>query len=595
VAAVASYLERVQQLDPIVLNEEQRHEELTMDLYRTILIDGRGTMRVDTTYSNAQLTQLRDTLLPAARAFPDTLAPKIIDLTIRTLKESPTHLLNETRTLAAQNQASDLISPADAQVSFNPKDVLVHQGKINDKDWEILRAENEAFLHRGLGIWKSRAGTASVAALLTLILAAYIARFQPRIVRNQARGMAIAGLMFLMLIVAQLAGLSSSPTYLFGVAPTILVAMILTIAYEQRFAIGVSTIHAALVTMALNESHAFFLVLWIGVLSCCLLLDDIRTRDKLILVGFATALALIIASCAASLLQLVPPSFMLRNALFAGASGLGVGFVVLGILPFIEKWFKITTSMTLMELADSSQPLLRRLALEAPGTYHHSMQVATLSAESAEAIGADSLLCRVGAYYHDIGKINKPDYFVENQSDGKNRHLSLSPNVSYLIIIGHVKDGVAMAKEYNLPTKLLPFIEQHHGTTLIEWFYKRACDTCDPDGPKISDTQFRYAGPKPKSKEIAIVMLADAVESATRAMAEPTSARIESLVHELAMKRLLDGQFDECDLTMRDLERIERTLAKTLQSFYHARIPYPSNRPAPAPVPADQQTATRSA
>jgi hypothetical protein len=232
--------------------------------------------------------------------------------------------------------------------------------------------------------------------------------------------------------------------------------------------------------------------------------------------------------------------------------------------------------MTLLELADASQPLMRRLSFEAPGTYSHSLQVATLSEEAADAIHANSLLCRVGAYYHDIGKINKPDYFIENQNGGENRHLNLSPNVSLLIIIGHVKDGVEMAKEYNLPTSLLPFIQQHHGTTLVEYFYHRACDNASPDEPKISDTQFRYPGPKPKSKEIAIVMLADAVESATRAMSEPTASRIEALVHELAMKRLTDGQFDECDMTMRDLERIERSLCKTLLSFYHGRIAYPS-------------------
>ena len=149
---------------------------------------------------------------------------------------------------------------------------------------------------------------------------------------------------------------------------------------------------------------------------------------------------------------------------------MAVGFVVLGILPFIEKAFRITTSMTLLELADAIQPLLRRLSLEAPGTYNHSLQVATLAEAAAEAIGANSLLCRVASYYHDIGKINKPDYFIENQTDGENRHMNLSPSVSLLIIIGHVKDGIEMAKEYNLPTSMLPFIQQHHGTTLVEYF-----------------------------------------------------------------------------------------------------------------------------
>jgi hypothetical protein len=232
--------------------------------------------------------------------------------------------------------------------------------------------------------------------------------------------------------------------------------------------------------------------------------------------------------------------------------------------------------MTLLELADVSHPLLRRISSEAPGTWNHSLQVAAMAEEAAEAIGANSLLCRVGCYYHDCGKINKPEYFVENQHDGVNRHLNLSPSVSLLIIIGHVKDGIELAREYNLPTSLFPFIQQHHGTTLVEFFYDRALRTSDPDLHVVSETQYRYPGPKPKSREIAITMLADGCESAARAMVEPTASRIESLVEEMARKRLDDGQFDECDLTMRDLELVKRSLVKSLLGIYHSRIAYPS-------------------
>jgi putative nucleotidyltransferase with HDIG domain len=299
----------------------------------------------------------------------------------------------------------------------------------------------------------------------------------------------------------------------------------------------------------------------------------------LIEVGGAASLAMIAAAAAAGLLSLEPWPFMISNCLYAGAAGLAAGFVVLGILPFIEKSFRITTGMTLLELADASQPLLRRLGIEAPGTYAHSLQVANLAETAAEAIGANALLARVGAYYHDVGKMNKADYFIENQSGGENRHINLTPNVSYLIITGHVKDGVELAKEYNLPTQLIHFIQQHHGTTLVEYFYHQACtrqSQREPDGPAIADHEYRYPGPKPRSKEVAIVMLADAVESACRAMSEPTASRVETLVHELALKRLLDGQFDECDLTIRELELVERSMVKTLLGIYHGRIAYPS-------------------
>ena len=381
-----------------------------------------------------------------------------------------------------------------------------------------------------------------------------------------------------MLLLNQIAAIGTGPLYLFGTAPTLLVAMILAIGYDQRTAIGIGGLHGLLATIALDQGITFFIVLWVGVMTACFLLDDIRTRSKLIEVGGATALAMAAVTAASGLLAFDPWDYIEQNCLLAGASGLTAGFIVLGILPFVEKAFKITTSMTLLELADPSQPLLRRLAMEAPGTYNHSQQVGVISEAAAEAIGANALLCRVASYYHDAGKINKPEYFIENQAGRENRHINLTPNVSFLIITGHVKDGVELAKEYNLPASIIPFIQQHHGTTLVEYFFHQACnqqDKMDPDGPEVKDHQYRYDGPRPKTREVAIVMLADCVESAARTLAEPTASRVESLVHDLAMKRLLDGQFDDCDLTMRQLEQIERSMMKTILGIYHGRISYP--------------------
>jgi putative nucleotidyltransferase with HDIG domain len=448
-----------------------------------------------------------------------------------------------------------------------------------------------------LARWGQRAGLAGIVVLMTTVASFYVARYQPRIVRNYARAGAIAGLLLSMLLLAQLAALGTNSIYFFGVAPTILVAMILTIAYDHRFALAMAGFHAALVTLALDAPVGFLVILGCGVVTCCFLMDDLRTRSKLIEVGGLAALAMLLATIAGGLVEFDSIPYTARNSLYVAAAGLAVGFVVLGILPFIEKAFKITTSMTLLEIADASQPLLRRLSLEAPGTYNHSQQVATLAEEAAEAIGGNSLLCRVAGYYHDVGKINKAEYFIENQTPGENRHINLSPNVSLLIIIGHVKDGVELAKEYNLPTSLLPFIQQHHGTTVVEHFFDKACDKNAPDQPEVAEEQYRYPGPKPKTREIAVLMLADAVESACRAMREPTASRIETLVHEIALKRLHDGQFDECDLTMKDLERIERSLMKSLVGIYHGRIAYSStsaitSAPAPsapaAPAPADE-------
>ena len=252
-----------------------------------------------------------------------------------------------------------------------------------------------------------------------------------------------------------------------------------------------------------------------------------------------------------------------------------------GLLPFIERSFGVLTDLSLLEVGDVAHPLLQELVRRAPGTYNHSINVASIGEAAAEAIGARGLLVRVGAYFHDSGKMLKPAYFIENQGQ-ENRHESLVPAMSTLIIIAHVKEGVELARQYNLPQPIVDIIAEHHGTTLVEFFYRRATELSqtDPNGTEIDEQNYRYPGPKPSSRESAVLMLSDAVESASRTLTEPTPARIASLVHDLAMKRLLDGQFDECGLTLEELELIERSLVKSLTAVYHGRVKYPDQRTA---------------
>ena len=571
---------RVQTSQLILLPDADRAQEMLTD--RPIRVEPEGTIRAAKTFST-KTPEFRAIVEAAAKAnfrATLTLQPRMVDAALAFLQ--PTHVYDDASTVEARNNAYASVPPQASNVPYKANQVLVDKKikkTFDQHDWQLLKYENEAY-RRSLGgiARRSTWGLAITAILITVTLSGYVATFQKRIVRNHARAIAIAVLQLSMLLLAQLAAVGSYQLYLLAVAPTILVAMILTIAYDKRFSLGVATTHALLVTIALDQGVGFFIILWVGAMTAAFMLDDIRTRSKLIEVGGATAVAMIIATFAQGMIALEPIPFISTNCLYAGAAGLSAGFITLGILPFIEKAFRITTSMTLLEIADASHPLLRRLALEAPGTYNHSLQVATLSESGAEAIGVNSLLCRVASYYHDIGKINKADYFVENQVNGENRHINLSPSVSLLIIIGHVKDGIELAKEYNLPTSIHGFIQQHHGTTLVEWFYHQACtrERNDPEPEPISEEQYRYPGPKPKSKEVAIVMLADCVESACRAMPEPTASRVETLVHDLAMKRLLDGQFDECDLTIRELALIERAMVKTLLGIYHGRIAYPS-------------------
>jgi hypothetical protein len=311
-------------------------------------------------------------------------------------------------------------------------------------------------------------------------------------------------------------------------------------------------------------------------------LGRIRTRSKLIFVGLFSGAVAFMMSVGLGLIDDQPfDLILLSHSAIAGLWTLTAGFVMTGLLPFIEHLFGILTDLSLLELGDVSHPLLQEMVRRAPSTYNHSVTVGSIAEAAADTIGARGLLCRVGAYFHDIGKMLKPGYFIENQSpDEDNRHESLVPAMSTLVIIAHIKDGSDLARQHHLPQPIIDMIAQHHGTTLVEYFFDRAQQQSDPNNGEVDESNFRYPGPKPQTKEAAVLMLADAVESASRTLVDPAPARIESLVREIAERRLDDGQFDESGLTLRELRAIERSLVMSLTSIYHGRIKYPEQKTA---------------
>ncbi|MBA2133049.1 HD family phosphohydrolase [Capillibacterium thermochitinicola] len=268
-------------------------------------------------------------------------------------------------------------------------------------------------------------------------------------------------------------------------------------------------------------------------------------------------------------------SSMFLFALVAGFNGILATALANGFLPFFEHLFGLTSPLSLLELANPNMPLLKRLLIEAPGTYHHSILVGNLAEAAADAIGADSLLVRVGAYYHDVGKLRRPYFFVENQITNDNPHENLAPSLSTLIITSHVRDGVELAKSYGVPRVVTDIIEQHHGTDLIRYFYQQASEKVQEEKESVEETDFSYSGPKPQTKEAALVMLADAVEAAARSMGQPSPARLEALVNQILKERLEAGQLDETNLTLRDLDKIKAAFLKVLGGIFHHRIKYP--------------------
>ena len=443
---------------------------------------------------------------------------------------------------------------------------------------------------------------AATVSLISLAGAFYIYHYQRRITRNHARGL-VLGCLFLLMLMATKLGVAITQHSFWATGAAVTTAVVLTIAYDPRFAMGIGVFFCLLACFAVGSIPGgepqptninLFMTMAAGVVTCCFCLKEIRTRIKLLKISTLAAVAVFATAIAVEFMsQDLKLTGIIRQAAIHAGTTLVVGLFIQSLLPLIEKSFRIATSMTLLDYSDANQPLLKRLHMEAPGTFSHSLLIGSIAEAAAESISRNGLLCRVGAYYHDIGKINKASYFVENELGSANRHKELSPTMSHLIIVGHVKDGIEMAKEYGLPTVLRQFIETHHGTTLIEPFYNEAKKLTSKNSKgkstdPPSESEFRYPGPKPRTKEAAIVMLVDTSESAVRSLAEVTPTKIEAVVHNMAMKRLQDGQFDECDLSLRELSQIEASISKTLAAHYHGRIAYP--HPPDVPVETGSQT-----
>ena len=336
---------------------------------------------------------------------------------------------------------------------------------------------------------------------------------------------------------------------------------------------------------------------------------QVRNRGKLIRAGLGVGVAIWLASLSFGLIKinLFPPMdndwgmIGFQSALALG-NGIVTAMIVGGALPLLEHLFRITTDVSWLELSDLNHPLLRRMTIEAPGTYHHSLVVANLAEAAAEKIGANATMCRVCAYFHDVGKLVKPQYFTENMSFERNPHDDLAPTMSALIIIAHVKEGVDLALKHKLNQRIIDIIQEHHGTSLVYYFYQRALqqqedaraggkimNIREEDIPEVQEESFRYPGPKPQTKESAIVSLADIVESASRSLEKPTPQKVEQLVNELIEERIADGQLDECDLTLGELRVIAEKFRVTLMTMLHTRIAYPKGESKFTPSESEER------
>lgn len=352
------------------------------------------------------------------------------------------------------------------------------------------------------------------------------------------------------------------------------IAILLALLLSPRASFIVTLTFSLLFGLIAQGRADLFLTMFLGSSLGIILNTNTRKRNQLLNAGILIGILNFFVITLLGLYEGQHFQAVLKDALWGFGGGVFTSFFVMGLLHIFEIGFNITTNITLLELSDLNNPLLKELILKAPGTYHHSLVVGNLAEAACDSISANSLLARVGAYYHDIGKIEKPEYFSENEHESKSRHTQLTPTMSALVIIKHVRDGLELAKKHKLPASLINFIQQHHGTGLIYFFYQRALEKVK-DESHLKEEGFRYPGPKPQTKETAVILLADSVEASSRCLSDPTPAKIEALTQKIINNKFIDGQLDECELSLKDLNKIATSFARILTGMFHSRISYP--------------------
>jgi hypothetical protein len=386
---------------------------------------------------------------------------------------------------------------------------------------------------------------------------------------------------------------SSSYSYLFPVAAG---AMVIRIVINSEVAIIFAILTSFFSAIIMGNQLLYFIFAFVGSVVGAHKVARCEQRSILVKAGLIVGGINLLTILSTHLISGNPFKMELFSDLIMGfLGGFLSSILVLGIVPMIESFFGYTTDIKLLELSNMDHPILKDLVLQAPGTYHHSIIVGSLAEAASKSIGAHPILARVSAYYHDIGKLKKPLYFIENAGGDETKHDHITPSMSSLILISHVKDGLELARENHLGQRVAHIIQQHHGTSLISYFYQKAKEKENPDMDSLNEEDFRYPGPKPRTKEAGIVMLADAVEAASRTLSEPTPSRIRGLVQKIINSIFLDGQLEECELTLKDLQKIEESFSRILTAIFHQRIDYPSSQASESPKKNDEDLDSKSA
>ncbi|PYI51757.1 HD family phosphohydrolase [Paenibacillus flagellatus] len=496
---------------------------------------------------------------------------------------TPNKFSNQKATEEERAEARENTKP----VYINKGDVLVHKGeRVTEETYGRLKDMD--LLKEKVNYWP-QLGLAMMSALFVLALYMYVRQSEQPIRHNNVQLLMLVLIYVLNVTGMKIVALGQNLEYanIGYLAPVAMGAMLIAILIGMPIAFISSILFALLSSVIYNVKGEELFDFRYGLVALVVCITSVfaiqRANQRASILKAGVMVSLFGAVTIVSLIFL--DNVYTRNEImlsfgFAVASGLLTAVLVIGLMPFFEVSFGILSPLKLVELSNPNHPLLRKLLTETPGTYHHSVMVGNLSEAAAESVGANGLLCRVGSFYHDIGKTKRPSYFIENQTNIENPHDHIEPSLSKSIIIAHARDGSEMLKEYNMPKPIRDIAEQHHGTTLLKYFYFKAKKQQEEGAEPIPEEEYRYPGPKAQSKEAAIVGIADCVEAAVRSLRNPSIEQIDTMVRKIIKDRLDDGQFNECDLTLKELDTIAKTLNETLLGIFHSRIEYPADAPA---------------
>jgi len=453
--------------------------------------------------------------------------------------------------------------------------VMIRKGDIILREGEIVTADRMSlFKELGLLTTNSKmdlmlyAGIALLVLVLELIVVAYITVFNKELLNTVGILWMIALIFISVTIISKV--LSSISIFLMPVAAAAMLWAILT---DARLSLILNLALTLLVSVITGNDITFIFMALVGGTVGIFSVLNTQQRGSIFISGFMVSLAHVMTVMGFGLINSSEVAGVLTIAFYGLLNGLFCAILTVGSLPLWESVFDVVTPLKLLELSNPNHPLLKKLLIEAPGTYHHSIIVGNLSEAATGAVGGNALLARTGAFYHDVGKTSRPYFFKENQLTSENPHDKISPSLSSIIITSHVKDGLELAKKHKLPQEIANFIDQHHGNTLVAYFYHKA--KSGENGDMVEEESFRYKGLKPQTKETAIVMLADSVEAAVRSLSAPNKEKIEKLINKIIKDKLEDGQLEESNLTLGELQKIKQSFVKVILGIFHERIEYP--------------------